>query len=66
VQVTVNGQPRELPDGATIRALLEDLGLAKAICAAEVNKQVIPKREHESKALQAGDHVEIVTLVGGG
>jgi thiamine biosynthesis protein ThiS len=66
VQVIVNGQPRELPEGASVRTLIEELGLGKAICAAEVNKTVVPKRQHESHALKPGDAIEVVTLVGGG
>lgn len=64
--ITVNGETRSLPDGATVRALIEALGLGKSACAAEVNRELIPRREHESRRLQEGDKVELVTLVGGG
>lgn len=64
--ITVNGETRSLPDGATVRALIEALGLGRSACAAEVNRELIPRREHESRRLQEGDKVELVTLVGGG
>lgn len=63
---TVNGQPRELPDNTTVEGLIEILGLAGSICAAEVDKKIVPKRERSETTLQDGQTVEIVTLVGGG
>lgn len=64
--VIVNGQQRELPQGTTVRALIDLMGLAKQACAAEVNKVLVPRREHDSRTLAEGDHVELVSLVGGG
>jgi thiamine biosynthesis protein ThiS len=64
--VVVNGKEQEVPDGTTVRQLVERLGLGGSPCAAEVNKDLVPRREHESRRLKPGDHVEIVTLVGGG
>lgn len=64
--VTVNGQPREVPEGSTVRELLEALGLGKAACAVEVNQSLVPKARHASTPLSGGDRVEVVTLVGGG
>jgi thiamine biosynthesis protein ThiS len=45
-------------------ATLHQLG--GAACAVEVNRQLVPKKQHESQELKDGDSVEIVTLVGGG
>lgn len=64
--VVVNGTSHDLPEGTTLRQLIERLGLHTSACAAEVNKSLVPRREHESKALQQGDRIELVTLVGGG
>lgn len=64
--LTVNGKPHELPDGCSVETLIERLGLSKAVCAAEVNKAIVPRSDRASHALQQDDHVEIVTLVGGG
>jgi sulfur carrier protein len=64
--VLVNGDKHELADRVTIVSLLDRLGLSKAACAVEVNKELIPKRHHTERTLADGDHVEIVTLVGGG
>lgn len=64
--VHVNGSPEKLPDHLNVAALLEAKDLHKQACAVEVNKVLVPKRNHASHTLRDGDHVEIVTLVGGG
>lgn len=64
--VTVNGQPHQLPDGTTIHDLIRRLGLDKSACAAELNKSLIPKRQHSDQRLSEGDTIELVSLVGGG
>lgn len=66
MKITVNGEPRELPSDATVRDLIVHLGLAKAACAVEVNRQLVPRKAHETTVLKEGDNVEVVTLVGGG
>jgi sulfur carrier protein len=66
MKLIVNDDTIDLPDGASVRDLLAHLGLAEKPCAVEVNKHVVPRRDHEQVSLQDGDRVEIVTLVGGG
>lgn len=63
---TVNGEQRELPDSTTIEQLIEMLELSGSICAAEVDKKIVPKRERSTFVIQDGMTIEIVTLVGGG
>jgi sulfur carrier protein len=64
INIMVNSQPRQVPPGSTVAALIRELGL-KA-CAAEVNQNLVPRRDHEGCTLAEGDRVELVTLVGGG
>ncbi len=66
MQVTINGETRELPTPCTIAELLRSLDLLDRPCAVEVNERVIPRREHERHRLADGDRIEVVTLVGGG
>jgi sulfur carrier protein len=66
VQVTVNGAPRTIPDGLSVRGLVEHLGLVEGPVAVEVNREVVPRAEHASRSLVEGDTVEIVHFVGGG
>ncbi len=64
--VTVNEEPRTLPDPATVADLLRALGKDPGKLAVEVNREVVPRAEHPARRLADGDAVEIVTLVGGG
>jgi len=66
IRIIANGEPRELPEGTSVEGLIEALGLAASICAAEVNGAVVPRADRTTCALTEGDRVEIVTLVGGG
>jgi len=66
VQIEVNGQPREVPDGTTVVALLEALGLGSTLVAVERNEEIVPRAEHARCVLGAGDRVEVVEFVGGG
>ncbi|HZT80764.1 MAG TPA: sulfur carrier protein ThiS [Gemmataceae bacterium] len=66
LQVTVNGEPRSLPDSLTVAQLLEKLGHDRRRVAVEVNREVVPSARHGEHRLASGDAVEIVTLVGGG
>lgn len=66
IQVTVNGSAQELPRGATLADLVAHLKLRPENLAVELNLRVIPRAEHADCRLQAGDRLEVVTLVGGG
>ncbi|MCA9592319.1 MAG: sulfur carrier protein ThiS [Myxococcales bacterium] len=66
MQVTVNGEPHQLPDQLTVRGLIEHLGLTEGPVAVEKNREVVPRAEHESTPLGEGDVLEIVHFVGGG
>ena len=66
MQITVNGDAQEIPEGLTVRGLVEHLGLTEGPVAVERNREVVPRAEHVSTGLQAGDVLEIVHFVGGG
>jgi len=62
----VNGDPRDVPDGLSVRGLVEHLGLTEGPVAVERNRDVVPRAEHEATLLHEGDVLEIVHFVGGG
>ena len=64
--LTVNGEPYELPEPATVAALLARLGIAAARVAGEGNEDVVPRGTYDAHRLAPGDRVEIVHFVGGG
>jgi len=66
MRCTVNGEMQDLPDDLTVSGLIAKMGLSDAICAAEIDKELVPKRERDGRAICDGQTVEIVTLVGGG
>jgi sulfur carrier protein len=66
MEVTVNGEARSVPDGVTVRGLLEHLGLTDGPVAVEVNRAVVPRAQHATHLLSGGDAIEVVHLVGGG
>lgn len=66
MQVWVNGETREVPEGITLSALLESLQVGGPGVAVEVNAEVVRRARHPEHQLRAGDRVEIVTFVGGG
>ena len=67
IEVHINGEARTLPDGSTVRSVLEALDIAdREGTAVAVNMEVVPRSAHVATALQAGDRIEIVQAVGGG
>lgn len=66
MRIQLNGEPREVPESWSIADLLADLKIENRYCAVERNRSVVPREQHAACSLQAGDQIEIVTLVGGG
>jgi sulfur carrier protein len=66
MQVRLNGELRELPDGLTVAGLLGHLGVKATRVAVEVNETVVTKDRYEAHRIGPGDSVEIVAFVGGG
>jgi sulfur carrier protein len=66
IEVIVNGEPQEIPSGTTVAALLTQLQMQPRLVAVERNRDLVPRGQHAACTLEAGDRVEIVTLVGGG
>ena len=66
LEITINGEPRQFPDALTVSGLIEQLGYAGKRIAIERNGETVPKSQHGSTMLAAGDQLEIVVAVGGG
>ena len=65
-KVTINGEAREVEDGATIAAMLTALGLDPKRVAVERNHEIVPRSTLGTVAVGEGDAYEIVHFVGGG
>jgi sulfur carrier protein len=66
MQVTLNGERRELPDGVTVSGLIENLGLDGRRFAVEVNLDILSRDDYRDRVLADGDAIEIVHFIGGG
>jgi thiamine biosynthesis protein ThiS len=66
VRIEVNGEARELAEGATVASLLAELGVGGGRVAVEHNRCIVPRADHGSVRLAEGDKLEVVTFVGGG
>ncbi len=66
MQLTINGDIHSVPEGLTVRALLDHLGMTEGPVAVERNRDVVPRAQHASVLLNEGDQLEIVHFVGGG
>lgn len=63
--VQINGQPTQVPDGATLSSLLADRKLSPDKVAVELNRRLVRAEKYDTP-LKEGDEIEIVTFVGGG
>jgi len=66
VNITLNGEHRQLPQSATVLDLLQVDGLPERRVAVEVNGEIVTRSLHGTHVLQEGDVVEIVHALGGG
>ncbi|OAH15613.1 sulfur carrier protein ThiS [Streptomyces jeddahensis] len=66
IRISVNGEPREVPAGTALGALVATLTTAPSGVAAALNETVVPRAEWPTTALTAGDRVEVLTAVQGG
>ena len=66
MKISVNGQPREVPEGATVMALLESLELKPKATVVQRNDDIVDRVDYASTRLAEGDVLELVRFVGGG
>lgn len=68
ITVTVNGEPRELPAGATVASVVDSLHNApdgRGVAVA-VEGEVVPRAQWPTTELRDGAAIEIVVAVQGG
>lgn len=66
IPLQVNGEPRHCPPQTQLPRLLEQLGLNPRLVAVEYNGEILHRQFWDTTEMQAGDRLEIVTIVGGG
>jgi thiamine biosynthesis protein ThiS len=66
VRITVNDEPRDVPDELSLQELIRRLTLPAERLAIELNRSVVRRAEWPGTILREDDRVEIVHFVGGG
>jgi sulfur carrier protein len=66
MKIRLNGEEREFAEACTVLAMLQAAGFGERRVAVEVNREIVPRSAHASRALAAGDVVEIIQAIGGG
>jgi sulfur carrier protein len=68
MKVTVNGEARELADGATVADLVEGSGLPneRRGIAVAIDAEVVPRSAWGRTELSEGQSVELLTAIQGG
>lgn len=66
ITVTVNGKAESIAAKMSVKQLLETVEVPANYLAVEVNGEVVPREVYPTFFVDAGDEVEVVTLVGGG
>ena len=65
MNLKVNGDEREVPEGETVRSLVVRYNLKPEKVSIELNRRLVRSNGYDTP-LKEGDEVEIVTFVGGG
>lgn len=66
MNVSINGERREIPDALNVTSLLAYLGMSTGRVAVERNLDILPRARWQETQVQPNDSFEIVHFVGGG
>lgn len=64
--IHINGRERQVPEGASITAILGIFELQATTVVVEHNGEVLSRERFDEIKVDAGDRLEIVRFVGGG
>ncbi|WP_370152766.1 sulfur carrier protein ThiS [Ferrovibrio sp.] len=66
MQLTINGEARDIAGAVTVAELLATLELDSRKIAIELNREIVPRSAYAETGLSSGDRIEIVHFIGGG
>ncbi|MBK1717393.1 sulfur carrier protein ThiS [Thiocystis violacea] len=66
MNITLNGEPKEIAESTRLSDLVETLALAGQRFAIEVNAELVPRSRFAEHRLAPNDRIEIIQAVGGG
>ncbi|GMV94284.1 MAG: hypothetical protein AMXMBFR82_40620 [Candidatus Hydrogenedentota bacterium] len=66
MKISINGETKNIPDGSTVAALLDELGFDPKATVVERNAEILERANYADTTLAEGDALELVRFVGGG
>ena len=66
ITLQLNGEQCHCPAGLSLEALLRRCGYEPRLVVVEFNGTILARRHWPDQPIQAGDVLEVVTIVGGG
>jgi sulfur carrier protein len=66
MRLKINGETKDNLRAATLKELLEELGIISGRVAVEVNMAIVKRADYDAFRIKDGDVLEIVNFVGGG
>ncbi len=66
MQLTINGEKREVRESKNLSDLVKELDIQAPNFAMALNQQVVPRSKYDSTSIKENDRIEIVHAVGGG
>ena len=66
IDITVNGQPRQVPEGSTLADLVAQLADSPAALATAVNQEFVARDARTERRLRSGDQIFTFQPITGG
>ena len=66
MELILNGKKREVTDGASLTALLNELSINPLRVAVQLNLEIVKRERYNETVLKPGDRLEIITFMAGG
>jgi thiamine biosynthesis protein ThiS len=66
VNISLNGEQRQVPEGITVLGLLDILKIQPLRVAVELNMEILKKDRYGSTAIKEDDKIEVVSFMSGG
>jgi len=66
MNITLNGEKKEVLDNITVLGLLESLNIRHQRVAVELNMEIVKKDLYGATAIREGDSLEVVSFMAGG
>lgn len=66
IRIHLNGEDRDVPEGISVRQLLEHLELNPSLVVVERNREIVDRERYADVPVEEGDRLELVHFVGGG